>query len=228
MKLSLLIPLLACLLACSTASEDGTSVKPSHEQTTISPPPVPSATPELTTNARKFLAASSIGNVLFGNDCIFFLVQDSQIRPGTKVQLVATEDSPQKVVMALISDREDCEERIKDKTPWPTLEGYDPKMRIEQYVVDLEIPDPAHPRGYGIGVVNAHNLIKVDSDGFATGDIDGDGKLEYFRDCTSKEGLHMTVWKGRPLTGIRIWHSYFHFNYDTEPDCKLADFARSG
>lgn len=58
------------------------------------------------------------------------------------------------------------------------------------------------------------------------GDLDGDGKPEHFRSCTSSEGIHLTVWAPpHPLVGKRLWHAYYYLGYDTEPSCKPADFA---
>ena len=43
------------------------------------------------------------------------------------------------------------------------------------------------------------------------------------RSCTSSEGVHLTVWAGEPLKSRRLWHQYFHLNYDVEPSCEDAD-----
>jgi len=56
------------------------------------------------------------------------------------------------------------------------------------------------------------------------GDLDGDGKPEYFRQCTSSEGVHLTIWSGRPLKGTRRWHCYFYLGYDVEPNCTEAEY----
>jgi hypothetical protein len=77
-------------------------------------------------------------------------------------------------------------------------------------------------RGFGIGVVTEQKIIL--SGKLATADIDNDNKPEYFRECTSMEGLHLTVWSGKPLKGRIIWHSYYGLGYDTEPTCKDKDF----
>ena len=44
-----------------------------------------------------------------------------------------------------------------------------------------------------------------------------------FRVCTSNEGLHLTVWQGKPITGKRLWHRYFYLGYDVEPSCQPAE-----
>jgi hypothetical protein len=54
-------------------------------------------------------------------------------------------------------------------------------------------------------------------------DVDNDGKGEFFRSCTGIEGLGLTIWKGRPLIGKRLWYAYYYLKYDTVPTCKRAD-----
>ena len=54
-------------------------------------------------------------------------------------------------------------------------------------------------------------------------DLDGDGRTEFFRACTSSEGLHLTIWKGNPLEGQRKWHSYYYLGYDVTPNCTQGD-----
>jgi hypothetical protein len=44
-----------------------------------------------------------------------------------------------------------------------------------------------------------------------------------FRICAGGEGLHLTLWDGKPITGKRLWHRYFHLGRDTEPSCGEAD-----
>jgi hypothetical protein len=55
-------------------------------------------------------------------------------------------------------------------------------------------------------------------------DLDGDGRREFFRDCTSNEGIHLTVWSGKPLSGKRRWHFYYYLGYDVVPSCKRKDY----
>ncbi len=58
-----------------------------------------------------------------------------------------------------------------------------------------------------------------------TGDLEGNGTPEYFRMCSSSEGLHLTIWSGEPLVGPRRWHFYYYLGYDVEPNCSEADYA---
>jgi hypothetical protein len=61
--------------------------------------------------------------------------------------------------------------------------------------------------------------------GLVSLDLDGDGRREYFRKCTSSEGVHLTVWSGRPLESKRRWHYYYYLRYDVVPTCRRKDYA---
>jgi len=61
-------------------------------------------------------------------------------------------------------------------------------------------------------------------DGRVEIDLDRDGTGERFRDCTSAEGLHLTVWSGTGAGESRRWHWYVYLGYDVEPSCTDADF----
>jgi hypothetical protein len=60
--------------------------------------------------------------------------------------------------------------------------------------------------------------------GIATAELTGSAPPEYFRECTSFEGMHFTVWAGKPLVSKRIWHRYYYLHYDTVPTCKKKDY----
>jgi hypothetical protein len=55
------------------------------------------------------------------------------------------------------------------------------------------------------------------------GDLDRDRHDEFFRTCTSAEGVHATVWSDAPLTGPRRWHQYYALGYDVESTCTPAE-----
>lgn len=71
-----------------------------------------------------------------------------------------------------------------------------------------------------IGVVENGAVVFHNDAGAMTADLDGDGKPEYFRSCLSSEGVHFTVWTGRPFEGRLRWHEYYSLGYDVEPDCR--------
>lgn len=55
-------------------------------------------------------------------------------------------------------------------------------------------------------------------------DLSGNGE-KHVRSCTSSEGVHLTLWSGRPLVSTREWHGYYYLGYDVEPTCTAADTA---
>lgn len=74
----------------------------------------------------------------------------------------------------------------------------------------------------GFGVINYKGRIRRTGNSVSA-DLDGDGRLEYFRSCTSTEGIHFTVWTGRPLEGKLRWHQYYYLGYDVTPTCTKAE-----
>lgn len=169
--------------------------------------------PTSKSETKKQNSNSKIGNAEVGDKCIRFFIENSQLKVGDKVQIVFPEDSPQKISQAEIIETSECKEE-----PFGELSGNNPEASLTEYLLKLSNKNDMN-QGFGIGIVNTSKKIKV-INGMATIDINNDKKNEYFRECTSSEGLHMSVWTGRPLKGKRIWHSYYHFDYDTEPNCK--------
>lgn len=58
------------------------------------------------------------------------------------------------------------------------------------------------------------------------GALDKTASRTTFRACTTNEGLHLTVWRGEPLIGRRVWHRYVHFEYDTRMLCRGPDYRQ--
>jgi hypothetical protein len=71
-------------------------------------------------------------------------------------------------------------------------------------------------------LVNVSGALTVTESG-VTVDLDGDGQPEAFRSCTSAEGVHLTVWTGKPLEGRRKWHYYYYLGYDVDANCTNGD-----
>ncbi len=86
------------------------------------------------------------------------------------------------------------------------------------YDLTLETPGAELP---AIAILGFDGKLQKDGNAVWTA---VNGQRRYFRFCTSGEGIHFTVWSGRPLTGRRLWHAYHYLGYDTEPSCKPADY----
>jgi hypothetical protein len=91
------------------------------------------------------------------------------------------------------------------------------------YAIQFDGAAPPTPM-YAIGVVGGSSEVRS-ANGAMTADLDGDGRNEVFRACTSAEGLHLTIWTDAALTGVRRWHAYQALGYDVSPTCAPADFA---
>lgn len=59
--------------------------------------------------------------------------------------------------------------------------------------------------------------------GAVSANLQGSGKPYFFRSCTATDGVHLTVWQGRPLEGVRVWHQYYYLGQDLEPNCSPKD-----
>jgi hypothetical protein len=59
--------------------------------------------------------------------------------------------------------------------------------------------------------------------GIMSADLDGDGELETFHECASREGIHLTIFTGSPADGVRRWHRYIYAGMDLEPNCTDAE-----
>jgi hypothetical protein len=50
-----------------------------------------------------------------------------------------------------------------------------------------------------------------------------------FRVCGANDGIHLTVWRGIPVTGTRVWSGYYYEagNPGTLPTCSATELAAS-
>jgi hypothetical protein len=71
-------------------------------------------------------------------------------------------------------------------------------------------------------LANFRGTLTVTTNG-VTGDLDGNGETEFLRSCTSSEGVHLTIWTGKPLEGNRRWHAYYYLGYDVDLNCTAAE-----
>jgi len=132
--------------------------------------------------------------VVVGN-CL--AIRSASLAPGSAVQVVNTVP-PQSVAAA-------------------RTEGPDPSCAAAE-IHGYRVTPPAGPVP-AIGITGYRGPFRTEG-GRVSADLDGDGQPEYFRSCTSSEGVHFTIWSGTPLTGRLRWHEYHPLGYDVDPDCK--------
>lgn len=143
-----------------------------------------------------------------GYACLY--IRDSSLTPGQRVQFV-TATTPQTAGEAEIVMKADerCNSSGQEQ---PDLVHY--SLKTTQGAFRRAAP--------AFAIANFSRALTATGIGIVA-DLDGDGKPAYFRSCTSAEGVHLTVWKGKPLEGVRKWHYYYYLGFDVTSDCTEAD-----
>jgi hypothetical protein len=62
-------------------------------------------------------------------------------------------------------------------------------------------------------------------DGLVQADLEGGGRMDTFRSCTSADGVHLTVWDGASQQARRLWHDYYYLGQDLQPSCSDRETA---
>jgi hypothetical protein len=125
---------------------------------------------------------------------------------NTRVSVVDTVGQ-RSLPAVVVAARASC---VTDVTPG--LHGY--QMRF----------DGSLPQTPFIGIAVVDDAARFGMRGPSlTSDLDRDGHDEFFRSCTSGEGVHATIWSDAPLTGPRRWHRYHALGYDVSPTCTPAE-----
>ena len=153
---------------------------------------------------------SNVGvmNTLANDSDVCLAIKNSRLRKGQIITLVNT-DRPQSTRRFAVREKTytNCSSEIEPilGASYYLLKG----RRLDWPAVDIAVV--GQPR-----VTRKRGLVRID--------LTGDDRGEYFRSCTSNEGIHLTIWNGLPLKSKRIWHSYFYLKYDTQPTCKHSDY----
>lgn len=155
-----------------------------------------------------------------GQDGICLQTKNANLVKNTPVSIVIRLDKkPQKVLLAIVG------KKLKESCLRDHAEGGDDNQG-KDYFYSLKLmqkPVNKSEMIFGIAVIQPARTIQVNKN-LASVDLNKDGRLEYFRSCTSNEGYNFTIWTGKPLQGKRIWHSYYYVDYGTEADCRKKDW----
>lgn len=157
-----------------------------------------------------FNYAADVGVAVDKVDHTCLYIANAGLSPGQRVQFV-TASAPQTAgEMEIVARADDtCEDPNLDK---PGMVRY-----------SFKVIRGAFRRGApAFAVANFSEPLKT-TEGDIGADLDGDRRTEFFRVCTSSEGLHLTIWKGNPLEGQRKWHYYYYLGYDVTPNCTESD-----
>lgn len=148
---------------------------------------------------------TNVGIAVVTNESACLAIGNPSLAPNVRVHVVDTaqqHDFP----AAIVGARPSCAEKS------PGTYGYEIRFEGER------LPAPA----VGIAVVGGGASFGRRGAELAA-DIDHDQRQEFFRTCTSSEGVHATIWSEVPLTGPRRWHQYLTLGYDTEATCTPAE-----
>lgn len=154
---------------------------------------------------------SKLGIAEIGKRGVCLTIPNAKLAIGSKVSLVLP-NKPQKIMIASVRNK-----LFKSCTDNPDLTAdgdFSYQLKISRG--RLKSGDVA------IALVNLKNAISV-TRGIAFVDVNNDKKKDYFRSCTSQEGLWLSVWSGKPLGGKQIWNKYYYLGYDVVPSCKPKD-----
>lgn len=183
------------------------------------PAPQSSSLPERKTKA--FDPQFDIGSIVQRERCISLRILNDTLIPGDTLEVIKVEH-PQVVASAKIVEPVDCPESKASAVGEFVIDS-DTNKEIVRYQIELASkPDDADFH-LGIGILHTANIVTVKS-GIAELEMPGKTPLR-FRECTSNEGLHLTVWEGKPLVGKRVWQAYHHLLYDTVPTCKQKEVS---
>jgi hypothetical protein len=144
------------------------------------------------------------------------------VSSAEKACLTIRQAVSESAVVTIIDSK--SQQRYEATVRMPTRDCIDQGARdleLRGYSVKFERQEPSTPF-FGIAVVGASPLYRS-AGGLTVADLDGDQHDEFFRSCTSAEGVHFTVWSDRPLTGMRRWHRYYPLGYDVSPTCTPAE-----
>lgn len=217
----ILIILTATILAsCQTNAKDSAN-NLNENSADIKPITFPTPTASTTPRLKKFDIDSKVGIVdVTDEQMICFRTHDGNLMEKTPVSIITSlYEFPQKVLTATV------EKKLENSCVSHDSDIGESDMRENSYY-SLILDDKNFNKtqiGIGIGIVKPPTSVQVQK-GFARIDLNNDQKSEFFRLCASNEGLHLTVWTGKPLVGKRIWHHYYYLHYDTEADCKKKDY----
>jgi hypothetical protein len=161
-----------------------------------------------TTDAFRYAADIGIAVEKAGHSCLY--ISNDALSTGQRLQFVAT-SMPQAAGEAEIVSKADeaCREPVQEQAG---VFRYSLKVTSGT----LQAGSPA------FAIADFRRQLASTAEG-VTADLEGDGQAEFFRACTSSEGLHLTIWKGKPLQGLRRWHAYYYLGYDVVPDCTDSD-----
>jgi hypothetical protein len=132
-------------------------------------------------------------------------IHNSSVLAGTGIQVINM-SSPQ-------SGPDDARIVRADESCFNSAGG---DVDVSGYEIQLEKADAVTTPS--IGILGFSGAFHKRGDLLAA-DLDGDGQEEFFRSCTSNEGVHFSIWSSQPLAGTPRWKQYYYLGYDVASTC---------
>jgi hypothetical protein len=160
---------------------------------------------------RKVTLASRLGLVVQKSGPICLYTHNADLSDGSALTLVLV-SPPQSTIRAEVVRPASAASCPSIDPSDVTLSPYEIRALADELVRSMPVIAVSGPAG------------PFRKDGkYIAGDINQDGKSEYFRACTSGEGVHLTVWAGQALRGKPKWHQYYYLGYDVESSCTPSE-----
>lgn len=150
------------------------------------------------------------------NEIVCLRTKNADLIEDTPITIVGSVfEFPQKIILATV------EKKLRLSCAFRSSEAGEDFEKNSYY--SLKLPrEKFEGISLGFAIINPSKPAKVQN-GLVSIDINEDGKAEYFRHCASYEGIHLTIWTGKPLKGKRIWHSYYYLVSDIQADCTAKE-----
>lgn len=160
---------------------------------------------------RKVTLASQLGVAVQKSGSVCLYTHNADLSAGSALTLVLL-SPPQSAIHAEVTrpaSAENCPSIDSNDT---TLSAYEIRALAAVLVPSMPVISVSGPSGQ----------FRKEGD-YIAADINQDGKSEYFRACTSGEGMHLTVWAGQAHHGKPKWHQYYYLGYDVESNCTPSE-----
>ena len=137
-------------------------------------------------------------------------IKNKDIKNGENINLIVF-DTEQELfhgkVLNKVSDLQTCPALFDDRKDINQSEGYSFYTIATDKKIEL-----------AIGLLDNGSKLEK-SNKKITGDINRDGKPDFFTQCASSEGIHFGIWSEKPFAGEALWSGYYYLGYDIEPNC---------
>ena len=220
----LILLFVALTISCNSSVSSGATKqesvaefpKPTATQRIPEPSPSSSKKPQA-----KFSFNSHVGAAeMTSTTEMCLVIPNDNLAEGDKVAAIfADEPKSQSLINAVVEKKPDkCGRKNHDVLD----EVFYYSLKVVDGSYDFE-PEYQELNPVAIAFVGNSQPVNLKS-GVASTDLNGDGRSEQFRACTSNEGIHLTVWSGQPLKSKRQWHWYVGLSFDTVPSCTKKDY----